>query len=205
MKCALIRVLRKPEGGGGRGGGERERPAVVYERGRVSGLVRRLAAGGASVGLGRKARSESPSPGGQGDSKSHDTRASLTHYQRVWGTSRFDAESLLEKQLMECLECALLEWGPSPPSLPRVAKRMSTGVLLSTLADRPLSRPFANLWPPYLAKLGEPRALRVLSAIDHIRNVGAISIHLWAQQDFLGEREMKYRSMYGSINVKKTI
>lgn len=76
MKSALIRVLRKPGGG-------RERPTVMYERGRVSGLVRRLAAGGPGVGLGRKAQSESPGPGGQGDSKSHDTRASLTHYQRV--------------------------------------------------------------------------------------------------------------------------
>lgn len=107
MKSALIRVLWKP----GREGRARR---SCHERGRFGTAV----SGRRTVGLGRKARSESPSPGGQGDSKSHDTRASLTHYQRVWGTSRFDAESLLEKQLMECLKCALLEWGPSSgPSL----------------------------------------------------------------------------------------
>lgn len=54
-------------------------------------------------------RLKGPLTGGQGDSQSHGTRASLNHYRHVWATSRFDAESLLEKELMEWLEC-LLEW-----------------------------------------------------------------------------------------------
>lgn len=54
-------------------------------------------------------RLKGPLTGGQGDSQSHGTRTSLNHYRHVWATSRFDAESLLEKELMEWLEC-LLEW-----------------------------------------------------------------------------------------------
>lgn len=54
-------------------------------------------------------RLKGPLTGGQGDSQSHGTRASLNHYRHVWATSRFDAESLLEKELMEWLEC-LLQW-----------------------------------------------------------------------------------------------
>lgn len=82
MKSALIRVLRKPNGRETETGGVGT--AVMCERGRVGGLVRWLAAGGPNVGLARKARSESPSSGRtRRFQEPHDTRASLTHYQRV--------------------------------------------------------------------------------------------------------------------------
>lgn len=176
MKSALIRVLRKPEGER-----ERERPAVMYEwRGRrVGGLVRRSAAGGLSIGLRRKVRSESPSPAGQGDSKSYDTRASLTHYQRVWGTNRFDAESLLEEQLMECLECTLLEWGPSP--CPTLASRNGCPREYRYLAGR--QAPVETVREFMAAVPGPNWANRsrcvLLSAIDHVRNVGAILLKFY--------------------------
>lgn len=189
MKSALIRVHRKP--------GER-RGAGGHVRGRVSGLVRRLAAGGPSVGLGRKARSESPSPGGQGDSKSHDTRASLTHYQRVWGTSRFDAESLLEKQLMK-----YLEWGPSSLSLPRVTKRMSTAVYRYPPGRQAPVETVREFMATVPGQIGRTARVAYYCPPSITKETSARSRYIFEiERDFLRECGMKYKSIHGSMNVK---
>jgi hypothetical protein len=74
MKSALIRAWKARSR-------VRERPTSLWTR--KEGARRGTVVSGPGGVGGRGLGFESPSLGGQGDSKSHDTRASLTHYRRV--------------------------------------------------------------------------------------------------------------------------
>lgn len=81
---------------------------------------------------------------------------------------------------MECLECALLEWGPSP--CPTLASRNGCPREYCYLAGR--QAPVETV-REFMAAVPRPnwanRARCVLlSAIDHVRNVGAILLNTWS-------------------------